>query len=120
MTSSINGIGNNIDANVQVNKNKAQQGEFEELLKQVQETKDEKKLMEACKNLESVFVNMMFKQMQSSIQKTKLIDGGMGEEMFQDMLTEKYSEEATKGQGMGLAQVMFKQLTRYNTNKSEG
>lgn len=120
MVSSINGINNNMDLNLKTSQSKAQQNEFEEMLKQVQNEKDEKKLKEACKNLEAVFVNMMFKQMQSTVQKTGLLDGGYGEEIYNDMLLDKYAEEATKGTGVGLAQVMFKQLSKNLTQKSEG
>lgn len=119
MISSINGINNNIDINLKANQSKAQQGEFDALLKQAQEEKDQEKLKEVCRNLESVFVNMMFKQMQSTVQKTGLIDGGYGEEIYNDMLLEKYSEEASKGTGLGLAQVMYKQLSANLKKQSE-
>jgi flagellar protein FlgJ len=119
MVSSINGINNNIELNLKTSQSKAQQNEFEEVLKQVKDEKDDKKLMEACRNLEAVFVNMMFKQMQNTVQKTELTDGGFGEDIFSDMLLEKYSEEATKGTGLGLAQTMYKQLSGNLTKKSE-
>jgi flagellar protein FlgJ len=119
MVSSISGINNNIGVNITASQSKVEQNEFEEMLKQVQGEKDEKKLMDACKNLESVFVNMMFKQMQSTVEKTSLTDGGFGEEMYNDMLTEKYADEATKGSGLGLAQVMYKQLSKNFTKISE-
>ena len=119
MVSSINGINNNVDFNIKTSQTKAEQGGFEEILQQVQGEKDEKKLMEACRNLESVFVNMMFKQMQSTVEKSGLTDGGYGEEIYNDMLTEKYAEEATKGSGLGLAQVMFKQLSKNITKVEE-
>lgn len=119
MVSSISGINNNMDINIKAGQSKAEQNGFEEILQQVQVEKDEKKLMEVCRNLESVFVNMMFKQMQSTVEKTGLTDGGFGEEIYNDMLIEKYAEEATKGSGLGLAQVMFKQLSNNYTKKSE-
>lgn len=119
MVSSISGINNNMDLNITASKSKAEQNGFEDILQQVQGEKDEKKLMEACRNLEAVFVNMMFKQMQSTVEKSGLTDGGFGEEIYNDMLVEKYSEEATKGSGLGLAQVMFKQLSRNNIKISE-
>ena len=119
MVSSISGINNNMDINLNASKTKAEQTGFEDILQQVQGEKDEKKLMEACRNLESVFVNMMFKQMQNTVEKTGLVDGGFGEEIYNDMLTEKYSEEATKGKGLGLAQVMFKQLSKNYTKIDE-
>ena len=122
MVSSISGINSNLDYNIQASQAKAQQSEFEDILKQAQEEKDDKKLMETCRNLESVFVNMMFKQMQSTLSKTSLTDGGFAEDMYNDMLVEQYSEEATKGKGLGLAQMIYKQLSKNNTNtnKSEG
>lgn len=120
MVDSISGINSNIDMNVKASQTKAKENEFEAMLKEAQSEKDDKKLMETCKSLEAVFVNMMFKQMQSTVQKTGLADGGFAEDMYNDMLTEKYSEEATKGSGLGLAQIMFKQLSKMNTNKSEG
>ena len=119
MVSSISGINNNMDINIKAGQSKAEQNGFEEILQQVQGEKDEKKLMEVCRNLESVFVNMMFKQMQSTVEKTGLTDGGFGEEIYNDMLTEKYAEEATKGSGLGLAQVMYKQLSKNYTKISE-
>lgn len=119
MISSISGINNNAELNIQTSQSRAQQNEFEEMLQQVQKEKDDKKLLEACKNLESVFVNMMFKQMQSTVQKTGLMDGGFGEEIYNDMLLDKYAEEATKGSGLGLAQVMYKQLSQNIIKKGE-
>ena len=119
MVSSINGINNNMNLNIKASQSNAEQNGFEEILQQIQGEKDEKKLMDACRNLESVFVNMMFKQMQSTVEKTGLTDGGFGEEIYNDMLTEKYSEEATKGSGLGLAQVMFKQLSKNYTKVNE-
>ena len=119
MVSSISGINNNMDLNIKASKSKAEQNGFAEILQQVQGEKDEKKLMEACRNLESVFVNMMFKQMQSTVEKTGLTDGGFGEEIYNDMLIEKYAEEASKGSGLGLAQVMYKQLSKNYIKKGE-
>jgi peptidoglycan hydrolase FlgJ len=57
--------------------------------------------------------------MQSTVQKTGLTDGGFGEEVYNDMLVDKYAEEATKGSGLGLAQVMYKQLSKNNIKKVE-
>jgi flagellar protein FlgJ len=119
MVSSISGISSNADVNIKAAQSKSEQTEFEEILKKAQSEKDEKKLMDACRSLEAVFVNMMFKQMYSTIQKSGLVDGGFAEEVYNDMLIEKYAEEATKGSGLGLAQMMFKQLSRNITSTGE-
>ncbi len=119
MVSSISGINNNLELNVNTSKTKLEQNEFEDILKSAQEEQDGEKLLETCKKLESVFVNMMFKQMQSTVQKSELVDGGFGEDVYNDMLTEEYSEKASQCNGVGLAQMMYKQLSRNITNKNE-
>jgi flagellar protein FlgJ len=74
--------------------------------------RDEKKLKQACNDLESIFVNIMFKQMRNSVQKSGMFDGGFGEEMYEDMLYDKYAEEVSKSNGIGLGDMLYKQLSK--------
>lgn len=106
---------NNVKGKVQ----ESEQGEFERALEKAVEEKDEKKLKKACRDLEAVFVNMMFKQMRNTVQKSGLFDGGTAEEMYEDMLFDKYAEEISKGQGTGLGDVLFKQLSKSMKKESE-
>jgi len=89
-----------------------QTGMFEETLKKAVNEKDDKKLKEACRNFEAVFINMMFTQMRSTVQKNDLFSGGFAEDTFEDMLYDNYSKEISKGSGIGLADVMYKQLSK--------
>jgi flagellar protein FlgJ len=50
--------------------------------------------------------------MRRSVPKGGLIDGGHGEEIFQDMLDEKISAETARTGQLGLAKTLFDQLTR--------
>ncbi len=115
------GTGNNIIdySNIKEKAQEAKQGEFESALEKAVRDKDEKKLKKACSELESVFVNMMFKQMRSTIQKSELFGGGYAEEMYEDMLYEKYSEEASKNNGIGLADILYRQLSKNMNKESE-
>lgn len=97
---------------------KAQQGEkaeisFEQLLGKVQLDKDDEKLKEACREMEAYFIQHLYKTMKTS---TQLGDGivpkGQHEEIFEDMLIEEQSKEATKAGGIGLADMLYKQLTK--------
>lgn len=106
---------NNIKNKVQ----EAQQGDFESALEKAIEEKDEKKLKKACSDLEAIFVNMMFKQMRNTVQKSDLVDGGSAEEMYEDMLFDKYAEEVSKGQGTGLGDVLYKQLSKNMKKESD-
>ena len=111
----INPINNNGIMDYNNAKSKAQdakQGGFEKALEKAMEEKDEKKLKQACSDLEAIFVSMVFKQMRSTVQKAGLIDGGMAEEMYEEMLYDKYAEEASKGKGIGLADLLYQQLSK--------
>ena len=105
--------------NVKDKAQEAKQGEFERALEKAIEEKDEKKLKKACSELEAIFVNMMFKQMRNTVQKSGLVDGGSAEEMFEDMLFDKYAEEVSTGQGTGLGDVLYKQLAKSMKKESE-
>lgn len=110
----VNGIVNQTDANEQV--------KFEKLLESAKNEKDSAKLEKVCKDLEGVFLTMIFKQMNNSVEKSKLFDdgsGGFAGGMFKDMLTEKYAEEASNGNGVGIAKMLFKQLSSNSKLKSE-
>ncbi|QUH24941.1 rod-binding protein [Serpentinicella alkaliphila] len=73
---------------------------------------DEKKMMQACKDFEAIFVNLMLKQMRSTISHSDLVEKSYAREIFESMQDEKLAEEMTKGQGVGLAQQLYKQLSR--------
>ena len=68
--------------------------------------------MEACEEFESLFTHMLLRSMRRSVPKSGLIDGGTGEEIFQDMLDEKISVETASTGQLGLAKTLFDQLTR--------
>ncbi len=106
--------GNNI-LNTEQAKSKSEEvqtGMFEETLKKAVEEKDEKKLKEACRNFEAVFINMMFSQMRSTIQKTDLMGNSFAQDTFEEMLYDNYSKEMAKGPGIGLGDIMYKQLSK--------
>lgn len=106
--------------NIKEKSREAKQGEFEKALEKAIEAKDEKKLKKACSDLEAIFVNMMFKQMRNSVQKSGLFGGGFAEEMYEDMLFEKYAEEMSKGNGTGLGDMLYRQLSKSMKGESEG
>lgn len=113
MIDSISNVNNIIDyTNIKGKSQEAKQGEFEKALEKAMEEKDEKKLKEVCSDLEAIFVGMMFKQMRSTVQKTGLFDGGMAEEMYEDMLYDKYAEEVSKSKGTGLGDLLYRQLSK--------
>jgi flagellar protein FlgJ len=103
--------------NLQIKKDESQTEPFKSMLTKAQDdtkdkNQDSQKLMQACKELESVFVNMMFKNMRATVPSDGFIEKSFGRETFEGMLDEEIAKTIGKGQGIGLAQQMYKQLSR--------
>lgn len=74
---------------------------------------DDKKLMEACQEFESMFVHMLLKEMRATIPEDGLIEKSTARKLFEDMydveIANKISE--TNG-GIGIAQKLYEQMKR--------
>ena len=120
MIDSISNGNNIVDySSIKGKSQEAKQGEFESALEKALQEKDDKKLKKACSDLEAVFVNMMFSQMRNTVQKSDLFGGGYAEDMYEDMLYDKYSEEASKNNGTGLGDMLYRQLSKNMKKESE-
>jgi peptidoglycan hydrolase FlgJ len=78
----------------------------------ISKIKMKKKLMDACVESESLFVNQMLKQMRNTIHKGDILNGGQTEEIFTDMLYDQYSLNISKSANLGLAKQMYDQLSK--------
>ena len=70
------------------------------------------KLRQTAKDFEAVFLFQMLKQMRSSVQKEDLFHGGMGEDMFTEMMDEELSKKMAGREGVGIAEMLYEQLSR--------
>jgi len=82
---------------------------------------DDKQLKEACKGFESIFVNMMLSEMRKSVPKNDLMGSSFATDTFTEMLDEEISEAVSNGKGIGIADMMYKQISEKlkNTYKIE-
>lgn len=116
----INAIGGSSAANsFSTSKAKASDNSFEKYLENAVNNGDDKQLKKVCKEFEGIFLNMMYKQMRASVPKSELIPGDIGTDMFESMLDEQLMEEAARGKGLGLAEVLYKQLSSQAGLKNE-
>ena len=74
--------------------------------------KQHKRLWDTCVESESLFVNNMLKEMRKSIHKSDWLHGGFAEEIFEDMLYDKYSLEISKNSNLGMAKMLYNELSR--------
>jgi len=73
---------------------------------------DSVELKKACEGFESYFLQIMFREMRkSSLHVGDMFEKSNAEEIFEDMLFEEYSKISASRGGIGLADMMYKQLT---------
>lgn len=74
-----------------------------------QAQKDDAKLKKTCQDMEAMFLNMMMADMRKTVQKSKLVDDSK-EEIMTSMLDSEMTKNMAKAGGMGLADMMYRQL----------
>ena len=68
-------------------------------------------LREACRELESFFLEQLIKGMRSTLPDDGLFGGGRGEELFQSLLDAEIARKMAARGGVGLADVLYDQLS---------
>jgi len=76
---------------------------------------DQQALKEACKEFETILLEQMLKSMRKTINKSGLMQGGMAEDIFEDMLYEKYARKMSDSANLGLADMLYRQLSQKHT-----
>ena len=69
-------------------------------------------LKRVCEDFEAIFLYYILKEMRKTIPKTGFIHGGRAEEFFQEMLDEKLASQISRTNSIGLANILYEQLTR--------
>jgi flagellar protein FlgJ len=73
----------------------------------------DKKLMDVCIEMESLFVYQMLKEMRKTLHKENdMLHGGMAQEIFEDMLYNEYALQMSKTANFGLAKTLYDQLSQ--------
>lgn len=68
-------------------------------------------LYKACVDFESLFIKQMLDVMRKTVKKEGLVDGGMSEEIFTDMLYDEYSKTMAQTSQFGLARMIYEQVS---------
>jgi len=109
----IGGINNNLINNtIESAKNRISQDDFEKRLQDAMKNKDEKELKKVCREFEGIILDMMYKQMKATVPKSTLLPSDPGRDIFESMLDEQLMSEASKRGSFGLADMLYKQLSK--------
>jgi len=67
-------------------------------------------LYKVCLEFEAIFIKQMLNSMRKTVEKSGLLDGGMAEDFFEDMLYDEYAEKMATTANFGLAAMIYGQL----------
>jgi flagellar protein FlgJ len=85
---------------------------------------DDKKLRQACKDFESVFLGYVLKSMRKTVEKSDLMGSGQEEEIYQGMMDDEICKTAAESNSVGIADALYNQLSTQlnmsNHSKSRG
>ncbi|MEE8589735.1 MAG: rod-binding protein [Spirochaetia bacterium] len=68
------------------------------------------KLYKVSQEFEAIFIKQMLNVMRKSVAKTGLLDGGMAEEFFEDMLYDEYASSMAESGSFGISDMIYRQL----------
>ena len=67
-------------------------------------------LSDACRQMESLFIHHLFKEMRATIHKSGFISGGNAEEIYTSMLDAEMAAKISTSGGIGLTEMLLHQL----------
>ncbi len=68
-------------------------------------------LYKASLEFEAIFIKQMLDVMRKTVQKDGLLDGGMSQEIYEDMLYDEYSKKMAESAQFGLAESIYWQVS---------
>lgn len=90
----------------------AQQAKGIAAAKSVEDSKEMKKIDEAAKDFEAVFISEMLKPMFENTTPSSPFNGGKGEEIFQGMMIQEYGKMLVDHGGVGMSTQIREQLIK--------
>lgn len=92
---------------------------FEEAIKAAAEKGDTAALKKTAQDFEEIFVNMLLKSMRSTIGDSGLMEKSNQRDIFEGMLDEEFAKNISKAGGIGIQEMMIKQLSQYTQPEKE-
>jgi len=77
-------------------------------------------LSDACRQMESLFIHHLFKEMRATIHKSGFVSGGRAEEIYTSMLDAEMAANISTRGGIGLSEMLRHQLGSRSSQIKEG
>lgn len=78
------------------------------------------KLHDVCRQMESLFIHHLLKEMRATIHKSGFISGGRAEEIYTSMLDAEMAANISTRGGIGLSEMLLHQLGSHSSQVKEG
>lgn len=73
-------------------------------------------LWQAAQGMEANFMKEMVRNMRKTVQESPEMENSRGYQIFRGMLDDQYAEDAVKSQGIGLAELIVRQVLEAQEN----
>ena len=74
---------------------------------------ERERLRSASRDFEAIFIKQMLNSMRKTVTKSGLLGGGFAETVYEDMLFDEYAKKMAATSKMGIAEMLYKQLSSY-------
>ncbi len=81
--------------------------------------KDDAELKSLAKKFESIFVNLLLKEMRQTVPKSELMRSFSGD-MYQSLFDEEVAAKVSEARGIGLADALYNQFSRLRGDSESG
>lgn len=102
----------NSDSNIAQLEMQKSTGDFQNAMQNAINSKDDNQLKQECVNLQTEFVKLMLNEMRKTIPKDPITGNDFGTDVFTSMMYDKYAESLSENTNIGLADEMYKQLSK--------
>ncbi len=86
---------------------------FSDALKEAKDSGEDEKLKKAAQNFEAFFINSIFKNMRNSQSWGEgLTEKSHARGIYEGMMDEKISDEISTGRGIGIGDMIYKQMSK--------
>ena len=77
------------------------------------------KMRDVCRQMESLFIHHLLKEMRATIHKSDFISGGQAEEIYTSMLDAEMAAKISARGGIGLSEMLLHQLSDLSLQEKE-
>ncbi len=78
-----------------------------------------KHLRKVCADFESIFLQKMLSSMRETIDESSLMGDGLGADMYQNLFDTEMSKEMASAGGMGIGEILYRELAQRDLGQNE-